>query len=67
MSVLDGCEAQTMTPIPEDRVCPKCGREVEGFTKKGRIIEDVTCECGYVFKAEEQIDPGMNKMEKKKA
>ena len=65
MSVLDGCEAQTMTPIPEDRVCPKCGVEV--FTKKGRIIEDVTCECGYVFKAEEQIDPGMNKMEKKKA
>ena len=57
MAVLDGCEAKYTTPVPEDRVCPVCGEEVEVFTKAGRLIEDVTCpKCGYVFHAEEQLN-----------
>lgn len=56
MAVMDGCESKHITPIPEERVCPNCGREVEVFTKKGRIIEDAVCECGHVIKAEEQIE-----------
>ena len=53
MAVMDGCEAKYKTPVPEDRICPKCGNEVEVFTSRGRIIEDTACPCGYVFKAEE--------------
>jgi rubredoxin len=58
MSVMDGCEAKYTTPVPEDRVCPQCGEEVEVFTKKGRIVEDTPCpKCGYVFKLEPQPVP----------
>lgn len=53
MSVMDGCESKYRTPVPEDRTCPQCGREVEVFTSRGRIIEDTACECGYVFQAED--------------
>ncbi|HIR75797.1 MAG TPA: hypothetical protein IAB97_02650 [Candidatus Choladousia intestinipullorum] len=53
MSVMDGCESKYRTPVPEDRTCPQCGKEVEVFTSRGRIIEDTACECGYVFKAED--------------
>lgn len=53
MAVLDGCESQYRTPVPEDRICPKCGKEVEVFTNRGRIVEDAKCSCGYVFKAED--------------
>lgn len=53
MPVMDGCESKYRTPVPEDRVCPKCGAEVEVFTNRGRIIEDTACTCGYVFPAEE--------------
>ena len=56
MAVMDGCEAQFTTPIPEERTCPKCGEIVEVFTRKGRIIEDTTCTCGHVFHAEEQLE-----------
>jgi rubredoxin len=54
MSVMDGCESKYRTPVPEDRICPKCGKEVEVFTVKGKIKEDTACSCGYVFKEEEQ-------------
>ena len=40
MAVMDGCEAQYRTPVPEERVCPQCGKEVEVFTNRGRVIED---------------------------
>lgn len=52
MSVIDGCEGKYKTPVPEDRVCPKCGRTVEVFTSQGKIIEESKCECGYVFEPE---------------
>ncbi len=50
-----GCEEKNKTPVPEERVCPQCGREIEVFLSKGRIMEDAVCECGYVIKAQEQI------------
>lgn len=53
MAVMDGCESKYKTPIPEERVCPKCGKEVEVFTVGGKMIEDTACSCGYVFHAEE--------------
>ena len=53
MAVIDGCEAKYRTPVPEDRICPQCGAEVEVFTIRGKITEDTPCDCGYVFKAEE--------------
>ena len=57
MAIMDGCEAKHKTPIPEERTCPRCGEVVEEFTRKGRIIDDTACECGYVFKAEPQLEP----------
>lgn len=51
-----GCEEKNKTPIPEERVCPQCGREIEVFLSRGRIMEDAVCECGYVIKAQEQIN-----------
>lgn len=54
MAVMDGCEGKYKTPVLEERKCPKCGRDVEVFTRGGKIVEDSTCECGYVFKAEEE-------------
>ena len=53
MGVMDGCEGAFRTPVPEDRICPKCGSEVEVFTIRGRIREETVCECGYVFQVEE--------------
>lgn len=50
-----GCEDKNKTPIPEDRICPQCGGEVEVFVVKGRIVEDAVCECGYVIKAQAPI------------
>lgn len=55
MSVMDGCESQHRTSTLEEKVCPKCGKEVEVFTSRGKITEDTACECGYVFKAEEAV------------
>ena len=37
MAVMDGCESQRRTAVLEDRICPKCGKEVEVFTNGGRI------------------------------
>ena len=54
MAIMDGCEAKHKTPILEERVCPACGETVEVFTRRGRVIEDTACECGYVFKEEPQ-------------
>jgi len=48
----------------EERTCPACGESVEVFTRRGRIIEDTACECGYVFKAEEQLEPQQRKAPK---
>ena len=55
MAVLDGCEGAFKTPIPEERICPQCGKEIEVFTVKGRVVEDTACECGYVIKADEPV------------
>ena len=55
MAVMEGCEGSSKTMKLEERKCPKCGRDVEVFTKNGRIVEDAVCECGYVFEAQEQI------------
>ena len=57
MSVLGGCEEKNKTPILEERICPSCGNEVEVFTVKGRLIDDFSCDCGYVFQKEGQIVP----------
>lgn len=64
MAVLDGCESKYRTPVPEERTCPKCGKIVEVFTVRGRIMEDAKCPCGYVFSAEE---PDTLVVEKKEA
>ena len=53
MAILSGCEDKYKTPVPEDRICPVCGKEVEVFTSMGRVISDTACTCGYVWKAEE--------------
>lgn len=34
MAVMEGCESQYRTPVPEDRTCPVCGKEVEVFTQQ---------------------------------
>ena len=63
MGIIEGCSGPHRTPIPEDRVCPVCGEEVEVFTVRGRIAEDSVCACGYVFRAEEQIvSAGLKKL-----
>lgn len=56
MAIMDGCESKYRTPVVEERVCPECGKEVEVFTNRGRIVEDAQCSCGHVFQAEE-IEP----------
>ena len=59
MAIMDGCESKHKTPTLEERTCPVCG-----FTRRGRIIEDTACDCGYVFKAEEQLEPQQRKVPK---
>jgi len=49
---LTGCEEKNKTPILEEKICPECGEPVEVFTRKGRVVEDAACDCGYVFRAE---------------
>ena len=64
MAVMDGCEAKFITPVPEERKCPRCGEDVEVFTRKGRIIEDSVCpKCGFVICAEEQLESQARKVE----
>ena len=58
MAIMDGCESKHKTPVLEERRCPQCGEMVEVFTRKGRIVEESTCDCGYVFEVEEQLTPG---------
>lgn len=65
MAAIDGCEAKYRTPVPEERVCPKCGKTIEVFTIRGKVMEDVTCDCGYVVKAEEQDSIVVEKKEEK--
>ena len=52
---INGCEARHATPVLEERICPDCGEVIEVFTRKGRIISDSTCDCGYIFREEEQV------------
>lgn len=52
---INGCEAQHATPVLDERVCPNCGEIVEVFTRKGRVVSESTCDCGYVFHEEEQV------------
>lgn len=61
MAIMDGCESKHKTPTLEERVCPTCGASVEVFTRRGRVIEDTACECGYVFKAEKQLEAQQRK------
>ena len=63
-AVLDGCESKYRTPVSEDRICPKCGEEVEVFTVRGRVVEETSCSCGYVFQAEE-VEPLKTEKEEK--
>lgn len=55
MSVIFGCEEKNKTPILEERTCPRCGRDLEVFVSRGRVVEDSVCECGYVEKAQEPL------------
>lgn len=64
MAIMDGCESKHKTPTLEERICPTCGASVEVFTRRGRIIEDAACDCGYVFRAEEQLEPQPRKVPK---
>ena len=64
MAVLDGCESKYRTPVSEDRICPTCGEEVEVFTVRGRVVEETSCSCGYVFQAEE-VEPLKTEKEEK--
>ena len=57
MAIASGCENKNRTPVLEDRVCPKCGAEVEVVTVKGRVIEESKCDCGYIFEAEPEDIP----------
>ena len=41
--------------LSQSRTCPKCGKEVEVFTPRGKLTEDTVCSCGYVFQAEEAV------------
>lgn len=50
-----GCEDKNRSPLVEDRVCPKCGRDIEVFLLRGRVVEDAVCECGYMIEAQEPI------------
>ncbi len=50
-----GCEDKNRSPMIEDRICPKCGREIEVFLLGGRIMEDAVCECGYIIQEQEPI------------
>ena len=63
MAVLDGCEAKFRTPEPEERTCPKCGKTLEVFTIRGKVVEEAKCDCGYVIEAQEPDSP---KVEEKK-
>lgn len=51
-----GCEDKYKTPVPEDRICPVCGKDIEVFVVRGRVIEDSACECGYVIKADAPLE-----------
>jgi transcription initiation factor IIE alpha subunit len=55
MAVMDGCEGSTKTWVLEEKECPECGQPLEYYTSRGRIVEDVTCSCGYVLKAQERV------------
>lgn len=50
-----GCEDKNKTPILEERICPKCGKNIEVFISRGRVMEDAVCDCGYVVKEEEPV------------
>lgn len=58
-----GCEDKNRVPIPEERICPVCGRDVEVFLSRGRIIADEACVCGYIFEAEKPVGNVLNREE----
>ena len=37
------------------RTCPECGEIVEVFTRKGRVVSESACDCGFIFREEEQV------------
>jgi len=67
MAVMDGCESKYRTPVLEERVCPQCGKEVEVFTNRGKIVEEAVCSCGHVFPAEEVEPLKVTRPEEKEA
>lgn len=50
--MITGCEEKHKTPILEERVCPVCGEDVEVFTRKGKLVGENVCDCGYAFQEE---------------
>lgn len=63
MAMFDGCEGSAKTWVLEEMDCPQCGKVLEYYTSRGRIVEDVTCDCGYVLKAQEPIPMPVKKEE----
>ena len=56
--LLDGCQEGKHTPKLTEVKCPQCGQWVEVFVKlggapgqTGTLVEDETCECGFVLAA----------------
>ena len=56
--LLDGCHVGKHTPKLTEVKCPQCGQWVEVFVKlggapgqTGTLVEDETCECGFVLAA----------------
>lgn len=63
MAIMDGCESKFRTPVPEEITCPVCGKTIEVFTVKGRVVEESKCECGYVVEPQEPDSPVVEKKE----
>ena len=50
-----GCQEKYRVPVPEDRVCPICGKSVEVFSRAGRMVEDTVCpHCGHLLSRQTQ-------------
>lgn len=63
MSIIEGCIGKYRTPVPSERVCPVCGREVEVFCSMGRITDPAVCSCGYEFRREPPMVPELAQAE----
>lgn len=50
MAVMDGCESQHRTSVIEERVCPKCGKEVEVFTSAESLQKILSAPAAMYFR-----------------